>query len=347
MQMRPLGRTGLEVSRICLGTMTWGTQNTEGEGHRQMSYALDKGVNMFDAAEMYPVNPVSAETQGRTEEIVGTWFKATGNRDKVVMATKVTGPGPKHIRGGAPISPASIREAIEGSLRRLQTDYIDLYQLHWANRGSYHFRQAWRYDPTGQDRAATRAHIHEVLSCLGDLVREGKVRHVGLSNETCWGTAQFLEIAEAHNLPRVVSLQNEYSLMYRTFDLDLAELSHNEDVGLLAYSPLAAGLLTGKYRGGVVPEGSRRSMNPTLFGRVSELSDNVVAAYVDVAEKHGLDPAQMAIAFCLTRPFMTSAIVGATTMDQLATNIAAAELELSAPVMEDIFAVYRRNPMPM
>ncbi|MDH3740346.1 MAG: aldo/keto reductase [Hyphomicrobiales bacterium] len=347
MKYRKLGRTDIEVSDICLGSMTWGTQNTEAEGHEQIDYAFDQGVNFIDTAEMYPVNPTSAETQGRTEKVIGSWLKASGKRDKAVIATKVSGEGVKWIRDGAPISPQTITEAVEGSLKRLQTDYIDLYQLHWPNRGSYHFRQSWTFDPSAQNKQNTRADIQACLECLKDLIDAGKIRTIGLSNESCWGTSQFLEIAAQHDLPRVVSIQNEYSLMQRLYDLDLAELSHHEDVGLLAFSPLAAGFLSGKYQGGVIPPGSRRSYVENLGGRYSAYTEGVVGEYLKVASKHGLDPCQMAIAFCLARPFMTSAIIGATAMDQLRTNVAASDVVLDDNVLADIHQVYRRYPVPM
>ena len=346
MQYRKLGNSDISVSEICLGSMTWGTQNSEAEGHAQIDYALDHGVNFIDTAELYPSNPMSAETVGRTEEIIGSWIKASGRRDDVIIASKVAGEGHSYLQNGIDISPQKIRVSIEGSLGRLQTDCIDLYQLHWPNRGSYHFRQNWRYDPTGQDTAQTLQHIHETLECLGELVAEGKIRSIGLSNETCWGTAQFLRIAAENGFPRVVSLQNEYSLLYRTHDLDLAELSHHEQVGLLPYSPLACGLLTGKYKNGARPDGSRLTSNPDLFGRVHDGIWPVIDEYLAVAEKHGLDPAQMAIAFCNQRPFVTSSIIGATNLEQLANNIAAAELELGDEVLEDIHSVYRRYPIP-
>ena len=346
MKYSKLGNSDIEVSDICLGTMTWGTQNSEAEGHAQMDYALEHGVNFFDAAEMYPANPISAETQGRTEEIIGTWFKASGNRDKVILATKVSGAGIDWIQDGVPISPQKINTSIEASLGRLQTDYIDLYQLHWPNRGSYQFRQSWEYDPTGQKREETRAHIHETLVALKTLIDAGKIRQIGLSNESCWGTSQFLQIAEANNLPRVVSIQNEYSLLYRTHDLDLAELSHNENVGLLPFSPLACGLLSGKYQDGQKPSGSRMTISSDLNGRVTENSLAATDAYVAIARKHNLDPSQMAIAFCNQRPFVTSSIMGATTLEQLAINIGASEVSLSDEVLGDILEFYRRYPMP-
>ncbi len=346
MKYNQLGNSDIKVSEICLGTMTWGTQNTEAEGHEQMDYSLEHGVNFFDVAEMYPANPISAETQGRTEEIIGTWFKTSNNRDKVILATKVTGAGIDWVQKGAPISPQKINTSIEGSLKRLQTDYIDLYQLHWPNRGSYQFRQCWEYDPTSQNREETRAHIHETLEALKVLVEAGKIRQIGLSNESCWGVSQFLQIAEANGLPRIVTVQNEYSLLYRTHDLDLAELSHNENVGLLPFSPLACGLLTGKYQNNQKPAGSRMTISPDLNGRVNEASLDAADAYVAIAEKHGLDPSQMAIAFCNQRPFVTSSIIGATNLEQLAINIAASDITLSDEVLAEILQAYRQYPMP-
>ncbi|MFT5659196.1 MAG: aryl-alcohol dehydrogenase-like predicted oxidoreductase [Gammaproteobacteria bacterium] len=346
MKYNSLGHSDIEVSEICLGTMTWGTQNTELEAFQQMDFALERGVNFFDTAEMYPANPISAETQGNTETIIGNWFKQSGKRDQVVLATKVSGDGLSWVQDGVEISPRKIAISIEGSLKRLQTDTIDLYQLHWPNRGSYHFRQAWRFDPTKQNREKTRDHILETLAALQRLIDQGKIRQIGLSNDSCWGISQFLQIAEANNLPRVVSTQNEYSLMCRIYDLDLAELSHNENVGLLAYSPLATGLLTGKYSSGNIPAGSRRSIGADLGNRYDESSAQVADAYVAIARKHGIDPAQMALAFCNQRPFVTSNIIGATNLEQLASNIQSTEVELSAEVLEDIFQIYRKNPVP-
>jgi len=347
MKYNRLGNSDIEVSEICLGTMTWGTQNSEAEAHQQMDFSLEQGVNFFDTAEMYPANPVSAKTQGRTEEIIGSWFNSSSKRDQVVLATKVTGEGLKWVQGGAPISPKKIRISIEGSLKRLNTDYIDLYQLHWPNRGSYHFRQAWNFDPTSQDRQATREHILETLEALRDLVEQGKIRQVGLSNESCWGTSQFLEISEANGLPRMVSIQNEYSLLYRQHDLDLAELSHNEQVGLLPYSPISCGMLSGKYRDGNIPAGSRMTINRDLHGRITEQATEATDAYVDVAQKHGLDPSQMALSFCRQRPFVTSTIIGATNLEQLDINIGSCEVELGKEVLDDIQKVYRRYPAPI
>lgn len=347
MKYRKLGRTGIDVSQICLGSMTWGSQNTEAEGHEQISYAVDNGVNFIDAAELYPTTPSSEKTQGDTESIIGSWFKSSGLRDKIILATKVTGNGIDYIQNGAPISREKIHTSIEGSLQRLQTDYIDLYQLHWPNRGSYHFRQNWNYDPSAQDQQEVIDNTIELLDTLNSLVNEGKIRHIGLSNETAWGCSQFIRLAEENSFPRIASIQNEYSLLSRLFDLDLAELSHHEDVGLLAYSPLAAGMLTGKYSHGKIPEGSRRSMNKDLFGRYCEQSVAATEAYLDVARKHSLDPAQMAIAFCMTRAFMSSVIIGASNMQQLKNNIASAEIELSEAALKDIFKVYRKYPQPI
>ena len=346
MEYRQLGDSDIRVSEICLGSMTWGTQNSAAEAHAQIEFALDHGVNFIDTAELYPATPMSAATTGRTEEIIGSWLKASGRREQVILATKVAGEGNTDVQDGIDISPQKIRVSIENSLRRLHTDTIDLYQLHWPNRGSYHFRNNWRYDPTSQNKQQTQDHVFAVLEYLGELVAAGTVRSIGLSNESCWGTSQFLHIAETNGFPRVVSLQNEYSLMYRTHDLDLAELSHNEQVGLLPFSPLACGLLTGKYENGARPDGSRLSINPDMFGRVRDEVWPVVDSYVSIARRHGIDPAQMAIAFCNQRPFVTSSIIGATNLDQLAINIGAGDLDLDAEVLEDIQTVYRNYPIP-
>ncbi len=345
MQTLTLGRTGLTVSELCLGTMTWGTQNTEAEGHAQADMALDHGVTFWDTAEMYPVNPVRPETVGRTEEIIGTWLASRGGRDRLVLATKITGKG-QNVRPGQPISGATMRAAVEGSLKRLQTDYIDLYQLHWPNRGSYHFRQAWTYQPPKIDRAAETAAMTDILTTAQALVAEGKIRAIGLSNESVWGAARWLHLADTLGLPRMATVQNEYSLLCRQFDTDWAELSVIEDMPLLAFSPLATGLLSGKYAGDVIPEGSRRSLNPDLSGRVTAQVFPAVAAYLGVAARHGLDPCQMAIAFCRTRPFTTIPIIGATTLAQLKTNLGAAGLTLSREVLEDIAETHRAYPAP-
>ena len=341
-----LGRSGIEVSEICLGSMTWGSQNTEAEGHAQIDYALERGIDFVDTAEMYPVNPISVETIGRTEEIIGTWNAKTGRRNDLVIATKVSGAGLAAVRDGAPISRETIQTAVEASLRRLQTDHIDLYQLHWPNRGSYMFRQNWTYDPSGQDRAATIAHMDEVLGVLGELVTAGKVRAFGLSNESAWGTAMWLARAEAAGLPRVASVQNEYSLVCRLFDLDMAELSVNEDVTLLAFSPLAVGMLTGKYRGGVVPEGSRMAVVPELSGRNTPRVHAAVEAYHAIAARHGLGLGRMALYWCLTRPFPTIPIVGARSVEQLAETLGDGAPAFSPELLGEISAAHKDHPMP-
>lgn len=345
MKYNPLGRTGLSVSEICLGTMTWGTQNTQDEAFEQMDYALEKGVNFFDTAELYPVTPLSAETFGDTEAIIGNWFEARKNRSDVILASKVAGPGRPYIRNGRPIDPAGIVEALNASLKRLKTDYIDLYQVHWPNRGTYHFRNSWSFDAFKQDKEKAKLDIEIILTTLGEAVKAGKIRHIGLSNESAWGTLQYLRLSEEKGLPRVASIQNEYNLLYRTFDLDLAEVAHHEDVGLLPYSPLAAGLLTGKYLNGAVPAGSRAAINGDLGGRLQPLQEPAVAAYAALAAEHGLDLTQMALAFCLTRPFNCSTIIGSTTMEQLRTDIGAADITLSDEVMKGIAKIHRQYPM--
>lgn len=347
MKMNPLGRTGLTVSELCLGTMTFGTQTDEAESHTQIDRALAAGINFVDTAEMYPVNPVRAETVGRTEEIIGTWNAANpARRSDYILATKHSGEGLAHVRDGAPISSTTIPETIEGNLRRLQTDYIDLYQFHWPNRGSYMFRKNWTYDPSGQNRDETLANIEDCLEALQKQVDKGNIRHFGLSNESAWGTAQWLRVSEERGWPRVASIQNEYSLMCRLYDTDLAELSVNEDVGLLSFSPLAAGLLTGKYADGAVPEGSRKSFVANLGGRETPRAHEAVAAYLAIAERYGLDPVHMALAWCRTRPFMASAIFGATHLDQLDRILGSVDLTLSDEVLTEIDNAHRAHPMP-
>lgn len=344
MKMNPLGRTGITVPELCLGTMTFGTQTPEFEAHEQIDIALEAGLNFIDTAEMYPVNPISADTQGDSERVVGTWLAKTGRRDDVIVATKHSGNGLRHIRDGASITSKSIPEAIEGSLKRLQTDYIDLYQFHWPNRGSYMFRQNWTYDPSKQDRQDTLAHMQDTLGALQDAVDAGKIRAFGLSNESAWGTSEWLRLSEAGHGPRVASIQNEYSLLCRLYDTDLAELSVNEDVGLLAFSPLATGLLTGKYQGGAIPEGSRRSLVNGLGGRVTDRVFPAVDAYLEVARKFGLDPVHMALAWCRTRPFMASAIFGATRTAQLKHALKSVDVILSQEALDALNAVHQRHP---
>ena len=346
MRQVKLGKTDLMVSELCLGTMTWGSQNTEAEGHAQADLALDHGVNFWDTAEMYPVNPVRAETVGRTEEIIGTWLAARGGRDRLVLATKVGGGGNAALRNGGPLTGAVLRQAAEGSLRRMQTDHIDLYQIHWPSRPHYHFRNIWNFDPGQGDASKIEAQMLEILTVAGELVAEGKIGHIGLSNETVWGAAKWLSLADRHGLPRIATVQNEYSLLCRQFDTDWAELSVIENLPLLAFSPLGAGILSGKYAGDVTPEGTRRSVNPTLTGRITPQVFAATAAYLGIAARHGLDPCQMAVAFCLTRPFPTVPILGATSVAQLKTDLGAAGLSLSPDVIAEIDQAHRAHPMP-
>ena len=347
MQMKPLGRTGVNVSELCLGSMTWGTQNTEAEGHAQIDRALDAGINFVDTAEMYPVNPVSADHAGRTEEIIGTWNAAhPARRGDYVLATKHSGAGQKAVRDGAPITAESIPQAIEGSLKRLQTDYIDLYQFHWPNRGSYMFRQNWTFSPKGHNTDEVLENMQECLEALQVQVDKGNIRAFGLSNESAWGTAQWLRLSEQMGAPRVASVQNEYSLLCRLFDTDMAELSVHEDVGLMAFSPLGTGLLTGKYQGGAIPDASRMSLSPELGGRKSERVFDAVDVYLQIAARHGLDPTLMALAWCRTRPFMMSAIFGATTVAQLEHILTGVDLRLSDEVLAEIDAAHKAHPMP-
>lgn len=345
MDYRPLGRTGLNVSLIGLGTMTWGNQNVEAEGHEQMDYALEQGINFFDTAEMYAVPP-SPATYGTTETIIGTWFAARKNREKVILASKIAGPGLAWVREGRNfVDRKNILEAVEGSLKRLQTDYIDLYQIHWTNRGSHCFQQHWDWNPQF-DTNAVEANFVEVLETFEGLIKAGKIRHVGLSNETAWGTAKWLELSERHKLPRMASIQNEFSLLDRRFQFDLQEISLAEDCGLLAWSPLCRGILSGKYLNGARPPGARITIETRPEKRLTPQCEEAVKAYIGVAEKHGLDVCQMAIAFVNSRPFVTSTLIGATSMDQLKTNIAAMDLKLPDDVFADVEAVFRDYPVP-
>ncbi|WP_300516947.1 aldo/keto reductase [Aliiroseovarius sp.] len=346
MKMNTLAGGALEVSALSLGSMTWGSTTTPAEGHAQIDMALDHEVNFVDTAEMYPVNPISADTVGRTESLIGDWLARTGRRGEVVIATKVSGNNPGWVRGGRGYDGATIREAVDASLKRLRTDFIDIYQTHWPNRGSYMFRQNWTYDPSKQDREETEAHMHDVLDAMADVVKAGKVRHFGLSNESAWGTSEWLRLAREKGAPAVVSVQNEYSLLCRLADTDLAELCVNEGVGLLSFSPLAAGLLTGKYQHGHLPEGSRKTIHPELGGRVTDQVFPAVTAYLDIAERNGLDPVHMALAFCVSRPFMSSTIFGASTLAQLERILAGQDLILSDEVMSEIDHAHRAHAMP-
>lgn len=348
MKSLPLGRSGIAVTDWCLGTMTFGTATPEDDAHAQIDAAEAAGINFMDTAEMYPVNPVRAETVGLTEEIVGNWVARAGaRRDNWIIATKVTGNNEGFVRDGRGYDGKVIAEAVEGSLRRLRTDRIDLYQTHWPVRGAYMFRRNWTFDPRQQpSKAEIEDHMNEVLDATDVLVKAGKVRAWGLSNETAWGTAEWLRLAEARGLPRVASIQNEYSLLCRLFDTDLAELCHHEDVLLMAFSPLGAGFLTGKYQDGAVPAGSRMSVGPQMGGRRTERVFPAVQAYLDIAARHGLDPVHMALAWLRTRPFATSATFGATTLDQLRHILAGEDVDLPDAVLSEIDAAHRAHPMP-
>ncbi|WP_410216973.1 aldo/keto reductase [Paracoccus sp. (in: a-proteobacteria)] len=346
-----LGGSEVEVSRICLGTMTFGNQTGEDIARAQMDAALEVGMTFMDCAEMYPVNPVRRETVGLSEEIIGRWLARTGNRDRVQIATKITGPS-QMVRDGAPFDGATVRACIDASLRRLQTDRIDLYQLHWPVRGSYGFRQNWNFDPSGQDKAQTLGHMQDVLEAMSDAVKAGKIRAVGLSNESAWGLARWCDVADRIGGPRMAAIQNEYSPLYRLYDTDLAETAVNEDVTLLSYSPLAAGLLTGKYSNGAMPEGSRAAVDKAtggqgnLGGRKTDRGVAAAAAYGALATEHGWDVVHMAIAWQLTRPFKVVPIIGATTMDQLRHLIAGLGRELPDDLRREIERLHRLHPLP-
>jgi aryl-alcohol dehydrogenase-like predicted oxidoreductase len=344
MQYRQLGRSDIKVSAICLGTMTWGEQNTQEQGFEQMDYALDQGVNFWDTAEMYAVPP-RKETYGRTEEIIGNWFKARGKRDKVVLATKVAGPDQRfsYVRDGKPrLNRQHILAAVEASLKRLQTDYIDLYQLHWAERDTNAFGKLG-YAPS-HDNDGTP--LEETLDVLADVVKSGKARQVGVSNESAWGTMRYLALAEAGRGPRMASIQNAYSLLNRSFEVGLAEVAAREQCGLLAYSPLAMGALSGKYLNGAEPAGARLTLWKHFKRYLTPPGVAATAAYVKLAGEHGLDPAQMALAFVTSRPFVTANIIGATGMDQLKTNIASSEIKLSPAVLDGIDAIHKVYTYP-
>lgn len=343
MEYRQLGRTDIKVSLICLGTMTWGEQNTQDEGFAQMDMALEHGVNFIDTAELYPVPP-KAETYTATETIIGNWFEQRKNRDKVILASKVAGPGEwvDYMRDGVCLDRKNITAAIDGSLKRLKTDYIDLYQLHWPDRQTNFFGQlGYQHNPVDNS-----VPIEETLDVLDELVKSGKVRHIGLSNETPWGTMQFVHKAETKNQARIVSIQNPYNLLNRSFEVGLAEIAHRESVGLLAYSPMAFGALSGKYINNQKPEGARL----TLFERFDRYSNPqalaAIEAYVTLARKHGLDPAQMALAYVNSRSFLTSNIIGATNLVQLKSNLESIELNLSEEVLNEIDAIHTRQPNP-
>ncbi len=345
MEYRRLGRTDVTVSAICLGTMTWGRQNSEADGHAQMDYALEHGVNFWDTAEMYPVPPTE-ERFGNTERIVGSWFAKSGKRRQVILATKIIGPDSrfKSVRGGDNrFDRRNIMAAIDASLQRLQTDYIDLYQLHWPERSINAFgRLMYQHRP---EEAFTP--FEEVLGVLGEAVQAGKIRHVGLSNETAWGAMRWLGLAEQGAGPRMASIQNCYHLMNRMFEVGLAEVAMREQCGLLAFSPMAMGTLSGKYLNGARPAGARITLFPNYPRYIAPRAQEAVAAHVALAKKHGLDPAQMALAWVTGREFVTATIIGATTMDQLKSNIASADIRLSPELVKEIEELHRTYTIPV
>ena len=345
MQYRKLGRTDLDISLIGLGTMTWGWQNTQAEGFEQMDYALERGINFFDTAEMYAIPPC-AERFGTTETIIGNWFKQRNNRDKVILASKITGPGFDWLReGDNQINKKNIHAAVEDSLSRLQTDYIDLYQLHWPNRGSYNFGKLWDFS-LSFDAQREEDNFLEVLQTFETLIHAGKIRHIGLSNETSWGTMKYLELSKQHNLPRIASLQNEYSLLCRHVEPDLSEIAIHEECGVLAWSPLARGILSGKYLHGAKPEGARLTLETRPEHRVGEQVDSATKKYIALANRYGLDPCQMALAFVNSRPFVTSTLIGATNMSQLRNNIDSISVTLPYELLQEIDQIRREHPMP-
>ncbi len=343
MKYTTLPNTNIKISKICLGTMTWGNQNTEAEGHEQLDYALEQGINFIDTAELYPV-PAEAKTSGRTSEIIGTWLRKTGHRDKVILASKIAGPGEytAHIRTTG-FSPESIKDAIHKELNRLQTDYIDLYQLHWPERQTNTFGVR-DYNYNSND--PWQDNFNEILHTLDRFIKEGKIRHVGLSNEKAWGTMRYLEESKMHNLPRMITIQNAYSLLNRVFEGDMAEVALRENIKLLAYSPLAFGVLSGKYIKGTAAENSRLKLFPTFARYSSEQSTLATKKYLQLAEDNNISLTQMALAFVTQQPFVASNIIGATIMAQLKENIDSINLELSKDLIEQINDIHRANPNP-
>ncbi|MGQ4005188.1 aldo/keto reductase [Francisellaceae bacterium CB300] len=353
MKYTKLGSTNIDISRICLGTMTWGRQNTQVEGFEQMDYALSQGVNFWDTAEMYPIPPV-AERYGDTESIIGNWFKATNKRKDIILATKFSPMTWARNEENPIINKETITTAVENSLKRLQTDYIDLYQFHWpTNRPHYHFGNWWDFEPSmgKNNKEQITENILETLQTCNELVKAGKIRHIGLSNDSAWGINQFLKLAEKHNLPRLQSIQHEYNLTRRRDETDVMETCALEDISYLAWSPLEQGIITGKYINGARPAGTRMSAE-ILNGQEDRYAfrintnDDAIIAYLEVAKKHNLDICQMAIAFTVRKQYMSCSIIGATNMDQLKNNIAAIDLHLSDEVLADIEKVRRKYPVP-
>ena len=344
MNYKKLGNTGFDVSTICLGTMTWGEQNSQEEGFEQMDYALEQDINFFDVAEMYP-SPSKKETYGKTEKIIGNWFSKRKNRDKIILATKISGPGMSYIRGGGlQFSKENFSIAIENSLKRLKTDYIDLYQLHWPERKTNFFGKLG-YEH--KDNTNEWNDFENILTDLEKFIKQGKIRYIGLSNETSWGQSKFLEVSKLKSLPKIVSVQNPYNLLCRTYEIGMAEISIREKSGLLAYSPLAGGFLTGKYRNNNLPENSRQKLFSDYYTRYSKPHASlVIDKYFDLSKKFDLNFAQMSIKFCEIQPFMTSVIIGATTMEQLKINIESVNVNLSDEIIKNINNIQKLYPNP-
>jgi aryl-alcohol dehydrogenase-like predicted oxidoreductase len=341
MKYTTLPNTKIKVSKICLGSMTWGNQNTEAEGHAQLDYALDQGVNFIDTAELYPV-PATAEMSGRTSKIIGSWLAKKGNRDKVVIGSKIAGSGDytAHIRTTG-FSKSAIKDAIDLELTRLQTDYIDLYQLHWPERDTNRFGvRDYKLDTNWEDN------FNDILHSLDAEIKAGRIRHIGISNENSWGTMRYLEESKNHNLPRVSTIQNAYSMLTRTFETDLAEVALRENVGLLAYSPMAFGVLSGKYLKGNAADNARLKLFPRFARYSSEKASEATKHYLKIAEDNNMSLAQMSLAFVNQQPFLTSTIIGATNLEQLKENIGSINLTISDTVLEQINAIHNDIPNP-
>ena len=343
MNFKKLGNTDLKVSSICLGTMTWGEQNTQKDAFEQMDYAVDQGINFFDTAELYAVPP-NKKTYGKTEEIIGNWFKQKNNREKIVLATKISGPGLSWIRdGGLQYTEKNIKKAIDDSLKRLKTDFIDLYQLHWPERNTNYFGRLG-YEHTEEKKWND---FKSILEILKKFISQGKIRYIGLSNETAWGLSKFLEISKIFELPKMMSVQNPYNLLNRTYEIGLAEISIREKSGLLAYSPLAFGFLSGKYRNNNLPEGSRMKLFEDFFTRYkSNNATKAIEDYYKIAKKYNLSLAQMSLAFINSRSFVTSNIIGATTMEQLKENVGSLNIKIDKEIIQEINSIHKNNPNP-
>ncbi|WP_299884209.1 aldo/keto reductase [uncultured Lacinutrix sp.] len=343
MKYTTLPNTDIKVSKICLGSMTWGNQNTEEEGHEQLNYAFNQGVNFIDTAELYPV-PATAETQGRTSKIIGSWLKKTGNREKVILASKIAGPGDytAHIRTTG-FTGNSIKKAIDAELKRLQTDYIDLYQLHWPERNTNTFGVR---DYTHNTNDKWQDNFKQVLESLNEVIKEGKIRHIGLSNEKAWGTMRYIEESKKNNLPRPSTIQNAYSLINRVYEGDMAEISMRENIGLLVYSPMAFGVLSGKYIKKTAADNARLKLFPRFARYSSEQSTIATKQYLELAEKNNMSLAQMSLAFVNQRPFVTSNIIGATSLEQLKENIESININLNETLLKEINEIHSVIPNP-